>query len=111
MSITPTSNHVLVARIVSEKIGSIYLTARLQDDNNVGGYKVYRVLAVGPGRLTRKGVRVPVECEPGDRVICHSYTSGAVPLEGGRHLITDDQILAVLPGRGVGEECNPGSHP
>jgi len=93
----PTTNHILAERVLTEKIGSIHVPLSLQDDANVGGPKVYRVLAVGPGRVTRKGVRVPVECGPGDRLICHSYTSGEVPLEDGRVLLGEDDILAVLP--------------
>lgn len=31
--------------------------------------QIWRVLHVGPGRLTKKGVRIPIEFKPGDRVV------------------------------------------
>lgn len=89
-------NHLHVAPIVVDKIGSILLPESLKAAH-FDTYRLYRVLQVGPGRITRKGVRIPIECQPGDRVICHSHTTGPIKMEDGTMLITDDQILAVLP--------------
>jgi co-chaperonin GroES (HSP10) len=90
-------NRVLVERINPPATrNGIYLPESARDDNNTGGPKEFMVLAVGPGRVV-KGKNRPVECQPGDRVICHSYTSGPVELEDGTRVITDDQILFVLP--------------
>ncbi len=92
-------NHILVERVkhASKTAGGIHLPPILMDDHNTGGPKEFLVLDVGPGRRNRKGVLNCVECSPGDRVICHSYTTGAIELEGGRKVITDDMIIAVLP--------------
>jgi len=90
-------NRLLVEPIVADSIGSIVLPESLKDDNNVGGPKVFRVIQIGTGRLTRKGVRIPIEAAPGDRVICHSYTSGPEPLGDKRKVITEEQIIAILP--------------
>lgn len=95
--IRPTGNHLIVRRLISDKIGSIHLPESLKDDLNVGGYKEWLVLAVGTGRLTKKGVRIPLECSAGDRIISHSYTAGAQELGNGDHIITEDQIIAVIP--------------
>lgn len=95
--------HVLSDNLLVEAIpqtrsnGGIHFAPSYGQQENVGGPKVFRVLAVGPGRVNRKGLLIPVEAEPGDRVICHSYTSGPIDLGGERHLIKADQILAVLP--------------
>lgn len=93
------ANKLLVERIKRPVYpGSvIVLPPILLDDNNTGGPKEFLVLQTGPGRRTRKGVVLPIECEPGDRVICHSYTTGAVEVGNGKMIITDDQIIAVLP--------------
>lgn len=99
--ISPLSNRLVVERVKVEKIGHIFLTNRMQDDNNIGGPKEVRILAVGPGRLTRKGVRVPIECEPGDRAIIFSHTAGPEPIGDGKFIITDDQILAVIPNKPI----------
>jgi len=91
-------NHLLVEAIPQTRsAGGIHFSPGYGQQENVGGPKVFRVLATGPGRPNRKGVLIPLEAEPGDRIICHSYTSGPVDVGPDRHLITSDQILAVLP--------------
>jgi|SRR5215831_3995619 len=88
-------------------IGGIYLPPIALDDINTGGPKIYEVLAVGPGRMTKKGVRIPIEVSVGDRILCHSYTDGPSDLEDGTKLITDDQVLLVMPKVPVCETENP----
>jgi co-chaperonin GroES (HSP10) len=96
--IIPLGNHLLVRRPeVIKTTGLIHLPPVAQDDNNTGGPKEVIVLAVGPGRRNRKGVVAPIEAKPGDRCIIHSYTTGPQPLPDGSLIITDDQILAVIP--------------
>lgn len=92
-----TSNHLLCEPITFDKVGSIHLTEKMKFSMDLGRPRVMRVLALGPGRLTRKGVLLPIECNPGDRVIVHSYTDGAIDLPDGNVIINDQQILAVLP--------------
>ena len=94
------SNHILVERVKRATAltnGGILLPATAMDDYNTGGPKEFGVLAVGPGRRNRKGILFPIECSPGDRVICHSYTTGAAEIGDGRLVITDDMIIAVIP--------------
>ena len=96
----PLSNHLLVERVKTSSAitaGGIHLPAICEDDNNTGGPKEYRVLAVGPGKRNHKGVVIPIECGPGDRILCHSYTTGVTELKDGRLVLTDDMILAVIP--------------
>lgn len=95
--IAPLSNHLIVQRVKRPNIGAILMPQSFLDDNNTGGPKEVLVLAVGPGRVNRKGIRIPIECEPGDHAIIYSHTSGPEPLTDGNLVITDDQILAVLP--------------
>lgn len=95
--IRPLGNRVIVRRLIADKIGSIVLPESLKDDFNTGGCREWLVLAVGTGRITKKGVRVPIECSAGDRIISHSYTAGAQELGNGDHIITTDQIIAVIP--------------
>lgn len=93
----PTGNHLLVEEEEPQHIGGIFLTKKLKMDLMLGRPRVFRVLSVGPGRTTRKGVLLPIECEPGDRIITHSHTEGPMDLKDGKHIITADQILAVMP--------------
>lgn len=99
MNLRLLNDNLIVRPIPRERIGLIELPAWSSDDNNVGGVKVYWVMAVGPGRKTKKGVRVPIECEYGDRVYVHSYTKGAqhCGLPHGDVVISADQILMVIP--------------
>jgi co-chaperonin GroES (HSP10) len=92
-------DRLIVRRIPYAKTGLIEFPQSLQDDNNVGGSKLYWVMLTGPGRRTKKGIRVPIECDYGDRVILHSYIKGVdhVSLPEGDVIVTADQILAVLP--------------
>jgi chaperonin GroES len=45
-----------------------------------------RVVAAGPGRISRKGVRLPTEVEPGDRV-CFDRFAGTEMLASGRRMV------------------------
>lgn len=91
---TPLRDHIHARFVPVDRIGSIHLAQTAQ--NNVAGYKLFDVLAVGPGRLTRKGVRIPVECTAGDRIVTLSYTTGPVELKDGTSLLTEDQVLMVV---------------
>lgn len=90
----------VLARVeIQEKIGMIHLPATAQDYYNTGGPKVFKVVAVGTGRTTKKGVTIPIPIEPGDKVLCHSFTAAPQEsgLDDGSFFITTDQILAVIP--------------
>jgi co-chaperonin GroES (HSP10) len=91
-------------RILAERIkrpmnpgGLIHMPEVLHDDDNTGGPKEWRVLEVGPGRKLKDGTPVPIECAPGDRVICHSYTRGATEAAPGKFILDAEMIIAVLP--------------
>jgi chaperonin GroES len=94
------SNHILVERIKRSTVttyGMIVLPPMCEDDANTGGPKEFGVVAVGPGKRNHKGVLIPMECQPGDKVIVQSYTHGGVEVEGGGFVITDDMVLLVIP--------------
>ncbi len=98
MSLKLTSDHIHVAPIVEETTrGGIFLPESVRDEHN-SGPKLFRVLAVGPGRLSRSGDRIPMECSPGDRILAHSYTDGPIGLEDGTKIIRQEQVVLVFPG-------------
>ena len=108
MTLKPLADHLLVEPIVEETSrGGIFIPESIRSEFN-SGPKLYRVLAVGPGRLLRDGVtRVPIECSPGDRVLCHSYDNGPMPLENGQKIIPENQVLLVIPNQPTHEEKEP----
>lgn len=56
-----------------------------------------RVIAVGPGRVTDKGERIPVEVKEGDKVIYSKYSGTEVKHDGKEYLILrESDILAVV---------------
>lgn len=92
-------NRILATRVKRERApgSKIIMPAIVQDDDNTGGPKEWEVLQVGPGRLARNGTPVPIECAPGDRIICHSWATGAVDAGEGRFILDADMIMAVIP--------------
>lgn len=93
----PTGCHVLVREEIPDQISGIYLTEHMKMSLLLAKPRVFRVLAKGRGRITRKGVEIPIDAEVGDRLIVHSYTKGPQDMPDGLHIITEEEILAVLP--------------
>ena len=55
------------------------------------------VLAVGPGRTTKKGVRRPLDVKIGDKVMYGQYSGHPLELDGEKYLILrEDEILGVI---------------
>ena len=55
------------------------------------------VLAVGDGRLTKDGNRVPFQVAKGDKVIFSSYAGSEIKIEGQEYMLMDEaDILAIL---------------
>ena len=77
--------------------GGIALPGNVQEDPNYGGVRLYRVLGVGPGRRLKNGSLDPMPTEPGDRILCHSFTTSPVDLGDGTQIIDLSQVVAVLP--------------
>lgn len=70
MTIRMTGNHVLLEPLPkpTASTGGILLAMAQNDDR-----KQWRVVAVGPGRKTKKGVLVAPEVAPGDRVVAELF--------------------------------------
>ncbi len=55
------------------------------------------VVAVGPGRLTDDGKRVPMQVKIGDTVVFSKYGLDEVKIDGSNYyLLREDQVLAVI---------------
>jgi len=98
---TLLGNRFLAERVkntTTKSEGGIHLPAIVLDDDNTGGPKEWLVLQVGPGRRNRDGTVVPLEFNPGDRVLYLSYTRGATKVDGTEQSILDaDGVIAVIP--------------
>ena len=59
--------------------------------------KTAKVLAVGPGRVTDDGKRVPLEVKVGDRIIYGGYSNTEIKLVGEEYvLIKEENIYAIV---------------
>jgi len=101
MSVRPQNDYVLVESppdASDQTSGGIIKPEGAIEDINIWG----TVLAVGPGRLTKKGVRIPIDAKVGDRVLFVRFlkktrTGEALVqvLGNNQFLIQEKDILAV----------------
>ena len=56
-----------------------------------------KVIAAGNGKSKDDGKRVPLDVEPGDRILFGKYSGQEIKLEGDEYLIMrEDDVLAVV---------------
>ena len=54
-------------------------------------------MAVGPGKVTDAGTRVPPDVKAGDRVLFGKYSGTDIKIEGEEHLILrEDDVVAII---------------
>lgn len=97
MPYIPIGNNLFVEPMRRTKsAGGVHL---LDDNTYSGDTMEFMVLAVGPGRVTRKGFQVPIwpEVKPGDIVISPAYQAQAFEVQGHTVRVLDvGQVLAVI---------------
>ena len=55
------------------------------------------VVAVGPGKRSKDGKRIPIEVQKGDRVLFSKYGPNEIEINGKEYLIAkEEDILAIL---------------
>ncbi|MBI4861178.1 MAG: co-chaperone GroES [Candidatus Riflebacteria bacterium] len=94
MNLKPLGEHVIVKPSEHEEKtkGGVYLPDTADKDKPFQG----EVMAVGQGKLTEEGKRLPMEVKKGDKVIFSKYAGTEVKLEGEKYLILkEDDILAI----------------
>jgi chaperonin GroES len=94
MKIRPLHDRVIVKRVEESesKQGMLYIPDSAKEKPQQG-----EVGAVGTGRLSDTGERVPMEVKPGDRILFGKYGGSEVRVDGEDWLILrEDEILGVL---------------
>ena len=90
-TVHPTGDRVLVRRIEEEDTTPSGLTLpETSKDKPQRG----EVLEVGPGKITEKGTRQPMEYKVGDKIIFTRYAGVEVKM-------TDGETLLILPERDI----------
>lgn len=97
MNLTILGPRLLATPIVPDRIGAVILPENLRA-SHVGRYKLWTVLQTGPGRITHTGVRLPLEVQPGDRIITDAFAEGTHTFPDGTVILGEDQIMLVLEG-------------
>ncbi len=94
--IRPLSDRVLVMRIKEEDQtkGGIIIPDTAKEKPQEG-----KVVAVGPGKVTKGGKVTAPDVKAGDRILFGKYSGSEVKLDDEEHLILrEDDILGVLEG-------------
>ncbi len=94
MNIRPLGDRVLVKRVSEQEKtkGGIVLPDTAKEKPQRG-----EVVAVGEGRLTDDGKRIPMNVKVGDKVIFAKYAGTEIELDDEEYLLmSESDILAIL---------------
>lgn len=93
-NVRPLNDKVLIERGKAEDKtkGGIILPEGSKEKPKEG-----KIVAVGQGRMSDKGERLPFQVKKGDRVLFKSYAGTDVKLDGKDYiLMSEEEILAVI---------------
>ncbi len=94
MKIKPLADRVVVKPLPAEDKtkGGLFVPDTAKERPQQG-----EVVAVGPGRVTDDGKRIPAEVKVGDKVLYGKYTGAEVNYEGTEYLIMrESDIFAII---------------
>jgi len=94
MKVKPLNDRVLVKRIEEVQVtkGGIVIPDTAKEKPIEG-----KVIAVGPGKMSDAGNRMPLQVKEGDRVLFGKYAGTEIKTEGEEYLMMrEEDILAVI---------------
>lgn len=94
MKIRPLGDRVLVLRVNETETtkGGIIIPDTAKEKPQEG-----KVVAVGPGKVSEKGQRIPMTVKKGDKILFGKYAGNEIKIEGVEHLIMrEDDILGIV---------------
>jgi chaperonin GroES len=92
--VRPLHDRVIVKRMEEEEKtkGGIIIPDTAKEKPIEG-----KVTAVGPGKVTEEGKKVPLQVKEGDRVLFGKYAGTDIKIDGEEHLIMrEDDIIAIV---------------
>ena len=95
MELKPLGSRVVIEPVEEEKTteSGIVIPETAEKEKPIKG----KVLAVGPGKVTDEGKRIPVSVKEGDMVLFKKYGPDEIEIEGKKYLVADEEdILAVI---------------
>ena len=95
MPVKPLGDRVLIQRLeeTEDKTpGGIYIPDTAKEKPQRG-----KVVAVGPGRLTEEGKRLPMDVKAGDEVLFGKYSGSDIKIDGVEYMIIkEDEIYGII---------------
>ncbi len=93
-ALRPLHDRVLVRRLEAQddKHGSIFIPDSAREKPQEG-----KVIAVGTGKVTEDGKKLPLALKEGDRILFGKYSGSEVKLDGQEYLIMkEEDVLGIL---------------
>lgn len=94
MKVKPLNDRVLVKRLEETQVtkGGIYIPDTAKEKPIEG-----RIIAVGAGKVSDTGNRMPMTVKEGNRVLFGKYAGTEIKIEGEEYLMMrEDDILAIV---------------
>ncbi len=92
--IQPLHDYILVRRFEEKEIkkGGIIIPDTAKEKPQEG-----EVIAVGPGKLTDEGKRLPMDAKVGDKILFGKYSGNEVRIDDEEYLIMrESEVLGIL---------------
>jgi chaperonin GroES len=94
VKLRPLHDRILVKRLEEqdEKHGSIIIPDTAKEKPQEG-----KVIAVGNGKVTDEGKKLPLDVKAGDRILFGKYSGSEVKIDGQEYLILrEEDVLGIL---------------
>jgi chaperonin GroES len=94
MNVKPLEDRVILKPMEADEktLGGIIIPDNAKEKPQKG-----EVIAVGPGKVTDKGQKIPMSLKNGDKVLYGKYSGTEVSVDGTDYLIVrESDVLAVL---------------
>ena len=94
MNVQPLADRILVRRLEEEEMkrGGIIIPDTAKEKPQEG-----KVIAVGNGKVTDDGKKIPLDVKAGDRILFGKYSGSEVKVEDKEYLILrEEDVLAIL---------------
>ena len=94
MKIRPLHDRLIVKRIEEQEVkkGGIIIPDSAKEKPQEG-----KVIAVGNGKVSDEGKKIPLDVKAGDRILFGKYSGSEVKLEDVEYLILrEEDVLAIL---------------
>ena len=95
MKIRPLYDRIVVKRVENDEEktqGGLYIPDTAKEKPQEG-----EVVAVGKGKRLEDGKVVPLDVQPGDRILFGKYSGSDIKLDGDEYMIMrEDEVLGVL---------------